>query len=104
MKKLIDLASVIRSKNCSPFQLTFDIIFKHKEDYILFKQKKIISEVLIAECFNIPVERIKNIIYFDPANAIKFIMDRAISSGSIGDTDVYGAQQHVPLLTLTFNV
>ena len=31
--KLRDIAKVIRSKNAGPFELTFDVIFKTKEDY-----------------------------------------------------------------------
>ncbi|MDB5851284.1 MAG: hypothetical protein JWP29_5036, partial [Rhodoferax sp.] len=31
-------------------------------------------------------------------HAIKFSMPRAICAGSPGDGDVYGAQQHAPLL------
>ena len=31
--KLIDIASVIRSKNSGPYELTFDVIFKDFETY-----------------------------------------------------------------------
>lgn len=29
-------------------------------------------------------------------------MRRPLASGAVGETDGYGAQQHAPLLTLTF--
>ena len=35
-----------------------------------------------------------------PAIAIKIAMDRSIVAGNPGDRDVYGAQQHAPLLEL----
>ncbi|ODN41765.1 DUF4387 domain-containing protein [Piscirickettsia litoralis] len=104
MKNLSDLAKVIRSKNCSPFQLTFDIIFIDRQIYKVFKKDKLISQKLISLAFNVPISKISDITYFDPACAIKFVIDRSISSGSVGDSDVYGAQQHAPLLSLIFNI
>lgn len=38
--KLIDIASVIRSKNSGPYELTFDIIFKDVEMYKKSKRGK----------------------------------------------------------------
>ena len=40
------------------------------------------------------------VIPFDVAYAIKITLPRKIPSGSPGDTDIYGAQQHAPLLDL----
>ena len=41
-----------------------------------------------------------SIVFFPPANAIKITVPRAHSSGALGDSDVYGCQQHAPLLDL----
>ena len=41
---------------------------------------------------------VEHIIGFDPASAIKVTFRRRIPSGAVGDTDIYGAQQHAPLL------
>ncbi|WP_299007760.1 DUF4387 domain-containing protein [uncultured Shewanella sp.] len=97
-KTLTELAKVIRSKNCSPFELTFDIIFNDREDYEQLKRSQQINNALIARLYNISVDEVKSIIYFEPAKAIKIVINRTQSSGSKGDTDVYGAQQHAPLL------
>ena len=35
---------------------------------------------------------------YPPAHAYKATIERKIASGAVGDTDVYGAQQHAPLL------
>ena len=40
-------------------------------------------------------------VFFDPALAIKITIKRPIDSGGIGDTDVYGAQQHAPLFDVS---
>ena len=98
MRKITEVAKVIRSKNSSPFELTLDIILKDREEYEKLKAGNVINAKLIAKAYEIPVERIKKVIYFDPAKAIKISMPRIIPSGAPGDTDVYGAQQHGPLL------
>ena len=37
---------------------------------------------------------------FAPALAVKITLPREIASGDVGDRDVYGAQQHAPLLDI----
>ena len=104
MKSITEIAKVIRSKNCSPFELTLDIILRRREDYEILKEKNLINRDLIAKIYRVPEENIKKVIYFDPACAVKVTMLRIVSSGSPGDTDVYGAQQHGPLLDLEFDI
>jgi hypothetical protein len=41
-----------------------------------------------------------DIIEFDPAYAVKITLRRPWGSGAVGETDVYGAQQHVPIAEL----
>lgn len=96
--KLRDAADVIRSKNSGPYELTFDIIFK---DSVLFRKvvdSGVINRELFAKLYNLPLENITAVIDFSPANAIKATIVRPIPSGALGERDVYGAQQHVPLL------
>jgi len=102
--KLIDIAEVIRSKNAGPYEITFDIIFKEWDMFEKICEAKIINEELIAKMYNIPIQKVINIINFKPAKAIKATIERNISSGEIGETDVYGAQQHAPLMNLEFEL
>lgn len=102
MIKLVDICSIIRSKNSGPYELTLDIIFKSKEDFNMVCKKKIINENLICNLYKIKKEDIINIVEFNPANAIKITIKRPITSGNLGEGDVYGAQQHAPLLTVEF--
>ena len=101
---LRELARVIRTKNCSPFELTMDIIFKDRPTYEKVKAGNLISKEVIAAAYGLPASAIHKVIYFDPAMAVKGVMDRPIISGSPGDTDVYGAQQHAPLLGIELEV
>lgn len=96
-----DIATVIRSKNAGPYELTFDIIFKDFEIYEKVKKAQAISKEQFAALYAIPPANILKLVYFDPAKAVKITIIRPITSGDLGETDVYGAQQHAPLLGLT---
>ena len=99
-RKITELARIIRSKNAGPFELTFDIIFKDAETYERVKRSGMFSRELFAEIYRIPVEKVLNFCFFDQAYAIKATIARSVSSGTAGDSDVFGAQQHAPLLEL----
>ena len=96
--KLPELAEVIRSKNAGPYELTLDIIFKSQEIFDRVVEQKVITAKLISELYKIPEDKVISVVEFPPAKAIKATMVRAMACGDIGDTDVYGAQQHAPLL------
>jgi len=102
--KLTDIASVIRSKNSGPYELTLDIIFNDFETYDIIKKRKFINEDLICSLYNITPDKIIKIVAFDPAKAVKATIIRPLCSGDLGETDVYGAQQHAPLLNLEFDI
>ncbi len=98
---ITDVAKVIRSKNSGPFELTMDIIFRERAVYEEVKKRNLINRELVAQAYRVPPKAIRAVIFFDPAGAVKITMDRPLASGAPGETDVYGAQQHAPLLTLT---
>ena len=95
--KLSELARVLRSKNSGPFELTLDVIFDDAEKYELVKQSGVINRDLVCRLYGIPPEELYHLVFFDPALAIKITIKRPVESGGIGDSDVYGAQQHAPL-------
>ena len=96
--KLTEIADVIRSKNSGPYELTFDVIFKTREFYERVAAKKLINKESFAALYNIPVTDVMEIVNFYPAGAIKVTIVRPIASGAFGESDVYGAQQHAPLM------
>ena len=101
-KNITEAARVIRSKNSGPFELTLDILLKNKKYFKMFMQKNIVNKKRIASLYKIKENDILDIIYFEPSNAIKVTMRRRMPSGSPGETDIYGAQQHAPLLDIMF--
>ncbi|MDL2300343.1 DUF4387 domain-containing protein [Clostridiaceae bacterium OttesenSCG-928-D20] len=102
--KLSELCDVIRSKNAGPFELTFDIIFKEFEVFKKICDSGQINKASISDLLNIPEEEIIAIVNFEPSKAIKITVKRRICSGDLGETDVYGAQQHAPFLSMTVEV
>lgn len=100
MERLYDLAKVLRSKNSGPFELTFDVLFDKKENYFRVKESKVISPQTICRLYKISQDSIRHIVFFDQALGLKITILREISSGTVGDRDVYGAQQHAPLMNL----
>jgi len=102
--KLTDIASVIRSKNSGPYELTLDIIFNEFDDFERVRKANFINEELICSLYNVTPDKIVSLIAFAPAKAIKATIKRPLCSGDLGETDVYGAQQHAPLLELEFDI
>lgn len=96
--RLIDMASVIRSKNAGPYELTLDIVFKSKASFNYAVRNGFPSAALVSRLYGVPQRDILHIVNFEIANAVKITLRRPIVSGAIGETDVYGAQQHAPLL------
>lgn len=100
MKTLSDIASVLRSKNAGPLQLTFDIIFPDRKIFRLVKDGGTLNPVQIGQMYDIDPAHI-HIIYYDIVNAVKITMPRRYASGDLKDDDIYGCQQHVPLMGLS---
>lgn len=95
--KLGELAKFLRSKNAGPFKLTLDVFFNNSQDYQKVKESGVINKELISKLYRVEDKNAISIISFDQAAAIKITFPRRIASGNIGDSDIYGAQQHVPL-------
>lgn len=97
------LAKTIRSKNAGTDKITFDIIFREKEQYEKVKQSKCLTKETIAKLYDIDESRITDFVEYDPAYAIKFTIKRSRPSGDPGEGDVFGSQQYAPLLDVEIN-
>lgn len=96
---LTALAPVIRSKNAGPTQLTLDLFFRDAGAYDLAQGSAALTADAVAGLYGLPPGAVHR--YAMPAlQAMKFTLPRAVCAGSPGDGDVYGAQQHGPLLAL----
>lgn len=97
---LFDLAKVLRSKNSGPFEITLDVLFDSEEKYLRVKNSGQITVQSICNLYNIKEQDVHHLVFFDQALGFKITMARDISSGTVGDRDVYGAQQHAPLMKI----
>ena len=98
--RLGDLATLVRSKNAGPYRYTLDVVFAEEARYRAVLKSGAITAEAVAKLYRVPLSTITTVRAFDAARAIKVTLRRALPSGSPGDGDVYGAQQHAPLLEL----
>ncbi len=102
MATLGELADVLRTKNAGPFQVTIDLMFNDVATYERVKASGVISAAVIAPLYRVSEDLVR-IVPFDRVRAIKVTLPRRSGlngSGSAFDRDVYGAQQHGPLVDL----
>jgi hypothetical protein len=102
--KLAEQAVVIRSKNSGPYELTFDIMFKEFDMYRRVAESGVINAVSFSKLYSISPDKVIKIVNFEPAKAIKITIERPMCSGALGETDVYGAQQHAPLMGFEYEL
>ena len=97
MPKIRDIAKACKSKNAGPFELTLDIMFNDLETFEKVRATGVIGAALVARLYGVKESEVLFTEY-PPALAFKATIPRRIPSGAVGDTDVYGAQQHALLL------
>ena len=68
-------------------------------DYEAVKKLAAINAELFARMYGIPAELVR-VYEYDPAFSIKITIPRLVTSGSLGDSDVYGCQQFGPLVDI----
>ncbi len=97
MALLKNVAKVCKSKNAGPFELTIDVVFEDADTYRRVAATGVLCPALFARLYNVPAEHVLFTPY-DAAFAFKATLPRLVPAGDFGDTDVYGCQQHAPLL------
>ena len=98
--RLDQMVSVLRSKNAGPLVLTFDLVFPDEDRFnhvAAAAEARGAAGAAPPRRYGEALEHVAVHIY-RPALAIKISIPRKVMSGDPGDRDVYGAQQHVPLL------
>ncbi|EXJ91695.1 hypothetical protein A1O3_00245 [Capronia epimyces CBS 606.96] len=99
-----ELASVIRSKNAGPYELTFDVMFGSPENYSKVKSSNVLTKSTIADLYRIDEAEVVAALWWDPAMAFKATVKRPIISGGFGETDTHGSCQHTRLMYLQIQV
>lgn len=97
MPKIREIAQICKSKNAGPFAVTIDVLFEDPAMYKRVKATGVLCPALFARLYGVAESDVLFTPY-DTASAFKATLPRLVPAGDIGDTDVYGAQQHAPLL------
>jgi Domain of unknown function (DUF4387) len=97
MARIQDIVRVCKSKNAGPFELTIDLVFDDRALYAKVRDSGIVTPALFARLYGVAPEAVL-LTPYDAAMAIKATFPRLVPAGGLGDTDVYGCQQHAPLL------
>jgi len=97
MPAIREIAKACKSKNAGPFEITIDVVFDDRAMFERVRDTGVLNRELFARLYKVRAEDVLFTEY--PAGyAFKATLPRLIPAGDIGDTDVYGAQQHAPLL------
>ena len=99
-KRLRELASIIRSKNAGPYRLTFDILFTDDAAFEAVIASEAVTAQSVAQLYGVDERQISSMHILPQGRAIKVTMIRPRGQCTTGERDVYGCQQHVPLMDL----
>jgi hypothetical protein len=80
------------------------MVFKERDIYKKTVSADIFNEKSVCDILGISSDRIIHIVNFDPADAIKITIIRERVSGDIGESDIYGAQQHGTLMDFVYEM
>lgn len=97
MTRIAELARVVRSKNAGALYVTLDVMFDDEPTYRRVRDSGALAPAPIARLYGVSHNAVM-VIPYDVAWAIKITIPRPVPCGDPGDNDVYGAQQHAPLL------
>lgn len=99
-----NLAKIIRSKNAGPFRLTFDILFEKQEAFDAVERSGVITKQNVAMAFGISDDAVSSLFVVPTGKAFKITLRRPVDQCALGETDVYGCQQHVPLMDMLVRI
>jgi len=74
-------------------------MFEDAVTYEAVRRSGVINAKLIATLYRVPEDQVR-VVDYGPGLAFKATIARPVPSGDPLDTDVYGAQQHGPLVEL----
>ncbi|CAK7238128.1 hypothetical protein SEUCBS140593_010354 [Sporothrix eucalyptigena] len=100
---IADVASVVRSKNAGPFEITLDVIFDDAALYAHVRDSNVLTRERIRTLYGFANDDdIVALQFFEPALGWKCTYKRSSSQlqGSVGERDTFGAQLHAPLLSI----
>lgn len=102
--KLGNLAAIVRSKNAGPYRLTLDALFDRDDLYSAVSKSGSLYPESIARAYGVDIAMISSFFEVPVARAFKVTLIRPHVQCSLGESDVYGMQQHVPFMNMLIPV
>lgn len=102
--KLGNLAAIVRSKNAGPFRITLDALFDRDDLYSAVSSSGAINADSVARAYGVDLASVSSFFEIPVARAFKVTLIRPRTQCAAGESDVYGAQQHVPLMNMLIPV
>lgn len=99
-RALLDDVAVIRTKNAGPFTLTYDVLFTDLEAFHFWRATAAFEPGNVAGLIGRDPSDVR-VIWHESALAVKIVTPRTVPAGAWGDTDIFGCQQHAPLLDVS---
>ena len=97
---LSELALIVRSKNAGPYRLTFDVLLPDVATFRRVKASRVLERESVARALSLPPEAVTSAFNLEAAHAFKVTVRRPHGQGDPGESDMYGCQQHVPIMSL----
>jgi hypothetical protein len=100
--KIHELTTVLSSKGAGPFRTTFDLFFDEDASYKRVKDSGVLTKERIAGLYNMKPDEVFGIFFVDSIRGIKITIPKPadMASGAPRCRDLFGAQQHIPLMEL----
>lgn len=100
--KIHELTTVLSSKSAGPFRTTFDLFFDENESYQRVRDSGVLTKERIADLYTMKPDDVYGIFFVDSIKGIKITIPKPadMSSGAPHCRDLFGAQQHIPLMEL----
>lgn len=103
--KLGQVASIVRSKNSGPFEITFDVLFSDESTYHKVKAAGILGKRKISALYGVSEDEIIWCGFFDQALGFKATIPRKrngrnAAAGGFMEDDIHASTQHMPLMLL----
>ena len=97
MTGLLELCSLIRSKNAGPFVLTFDFMARDEATFAALVDHPLLNAETFANLYRVAAEEVR--VQAHPlAMAVKVSIPRPAVQGSVADRDSYGGQYAAAIL------
>jgi len=99
---VLDRIRVLRSKNAGPFALTFDVVFRAREDFE--SVRRALDRAAVARAYGLREHEVLSTNVLETLNALKVSVRRPRPAGHPGDSDCYGMNQEEPLARLVLGI